>query len=249
MAINVLAIVQARMGSTRLPGKTLIDIEGKPLLEHVINRIRYSKMIEEIIIATTNEPEDKAIVNMAKKLQVKTYAGSSYDVLDRFYQVARLFEGKVIVRITADDPFKDPKVIDDIVNYFLSHPELNYVSNTIEPSYPVGIDVEVFSFEALKTAWENAKKSVEREHVTPYIIYNPGLFNIANYKNSKQLSYLRWTIDTKEDLQMTKEVYNRLYVEDKIFYMDDILQLLQKYPHISDINSSIEQFAIEPGVK
>lgn len=249
MAINVLAIVQARMGSTRLPGKTLIDIEGKPLLEHVINRIRYSKMIEEIIIATTNEPEDKAIVNMAKKLQVKTYAGSSYDVLDRFYQVARLFEGKVIVRITADDPFKDPKVIDDIVKYFLSHPELNYVSNTIEPSYPVGIDVEVFSYEALKTAWENAKGSAEREHVTPYIICNPSLFKISNYKSNKQLSYLRWTIDTKEDLQMTKEVYNKLYLKDKIFYMDDILQLLQKYPHISDINSSVKQLVIEPGVK
>ena len=249
MAINVLAIVQARMGSTRLPGKTLIDIEGKPLLEHVINRIRYSKMIEEIIIATTNEPEDKVIVNMAKKLQVKTYEGSSYDVLDRFYQVARLFKGKVIVRITADDPFKDPKVIDDIVKYFLSHPELNYVSNTIEPSYPVGIDVEVFSYQALKTAWENAKDSAEREHVTPYIIRNPSLFKIANYKSNKQLSYLRWTIDTKEDLQMTKEVYNKLYLKDKIFYMDDILQLLQKYPHISDINSSVKQLVIEPGVK
>ncbi len=244
MAVNVLAIVQARMGSTRLPGKTLIEIEGKPLLEHVINRIRYCKTINKIIIATTIKSEDKAIVRLTEKLQVETYTGSSEDVLDRFYQVASKYGGEVIVRITADDPFKDPNVIDEIVNYFLLHPGINYVSNTIEPSYPVGIDVEVFSYEALKKAWGAAERPREREHVTPYIFCNPGLFKVANYKNSEQLSHLRWTIDTKEDLQMTKEVYNKLYVKGEIFYMEDILQLLHKYPHISDINNGVEQLAI-----
>jgi len=244
MAVNVLAIVQARMGSTRLPGKTLIEIEGKPLLEHVINRIRYSKTIDDIIIATTTGPEDKAIVSMAEKLHVATYTGSSDDVLDRFYQAASLFSAKKIVRITADDPFKDPKVIDEIVNYFFSHPELDYVSNTIEPSYPVGIDVEVFSYEALKTSWQEAESFRDREHVTPYIWCNPSLFKVANYKHTQQLSHLRWTIDTKEDLQMTREVYKKLYVEDEIFNMNDILQLINKHPHISDINSGVEQLTI-----
>ena len=165
-------------------------------------------------------------------------------MLDRFYQGASKYGGEVIVRITADDPFKDPKVIDEIVNYFLLHPGINYVSNTIEPSYPVGIDVEVFSYDVLKKAWEEAESQTDREHVTPYIWRNPGLFKIINYKNSEQLSHLRWTIDSKEDLQMTKEVYKKLYVEDEIFYMDDILQLLHKYPHISDINRGVEQLAI-----
>ena len=144
MACKVIAIVQARMGSTRLPGKSLIVIEGRPLLEHIVNRVSYSKTIDEIIIATTTEPEDKPIVRLAEKLHVATYTGSSEDVLDRFYQAANLFGGKVIVRITADDPFKDPKVIDEIVNYYFSQSELDYVSNTIEPSYPIGIDVKFF---------------------------------------------------------------------------------------------------------
>ncbi len=246
MAVNVLAIVQARMGSIRLPGKTLIEIEGKPLLEHIINRIRYSKSIDKIIIATTTEPEDKAIVSLAEKLQVETYTGSSEDVLDRFYQAASLFGAKEIVRITADDPFKDPKVIDEIVNYFFSHPELDYVSNTIEPSYPVGIDVEVFSYKALKTSWQEAESPRYREHVTPYILCNPNLFKVANYKYTGQLSHLRWTIDTKEDLQMTREVYKKLYVEDGMFYMDDILKLLSKHTDISDINCNVEQLIIAP---
>jgi len=247
VADNVLAIIQARMGSTRLPGKTLIEIEGKPLLEHVINRIRYSKIIDEIIIATTTEPEDIAIVSLAKKLQVPTYTGSSEDVLDRFYQAASLFGGRVIVRITADDPFKDPAVMDEIVNYFFSHPEFDYISNTIKPSYPVGIDVEVFSYYALKTAWQNAEDPKDREHVTPYIYRNPGIFKLANYKYTKQLSHLRWTIDTKKDLQMAREVYKKLYVEDEMFYMADIMQLLKKYTYISDINRTVEQLMITPG--
>ena len=246
MARKVIAIVQARMGSMRLPGKSLIEIEGKPLLEHVINRIRYSKTIDEIIIATTTEPEDKAIINLAEKLNVATYTGSSDDVLDRFFQAASLFGGKVIVRITADDPFKDPVIIDTIVEYFIEHSELDYISNTIEPTYPIGLDVEVFSFLALEKAWQNAKSLPEREHVTPYIWCNPNLFKVANYKYTEQLSHLRWTIDTKEDLQMTREIYKRLYVKDGIFYMDDILQLLYKHTHISDINSGVEQLTIAP---
>ncbi len=244
MACKVIAIIQARMGSTRLPGKSLIEIEGKTLLEHIINRVRYSKTIDEIIIATTTNQEDKAIVNLVEKLKVKAYTGSSEDVLDRFYQTAIRFGGKVLVRITADDPFKDPKIIDEIVNYFFSHPELDYVSNTIEPTYPIGIDVEVFSFTALEKAWKEAKTMIEREHVTPYIWDNLGLFKIANIKNHANLSHLRWTIDNQKDLEMTRAVYKELYVEDEIFYMDDILQLLKKHTYISDLNSSVEQLSI-----
>lgn len=215
-------------------------------MEHIVNRVSYSKTIDEIIIATTTEPEDKPIVRLAEKLHVATYTGSSEDVLDRFYQAANLFGGKVIVRITADDPFKDPKVIDEIVNYYFSQSELDYVSNTIEPSYPVGLDVEVFSYDALKTSWQEAESPSYREHVTPYILCNPNLFRLANYKYTEKLSHLRWTIDTKEDLQMTRKVYKELYVEGGIFYMDDILKLISKHTHISDINCNVEQLIIAP---
>jgi spore coat polysaccharide biosynthesis protein SpsF len=244
MASKVIAVIQARMGSLRLPGKSLMEIEGKPLLEHIIDRIRYSKTIDEIIIATTTEHEDKAIINLAKKLQLKVYAGKIIDVLDRFYQAINLYGGEVIVRITADDPFKDPKIIDYIVNYYLLHPELDYVSNTIDPTYPIGIDVEVFSFKALKKAWREAKTKIAREHVTPYIWSNSGLFKIANIKHHIDLTNLRWTIDTKEDLEMAREVYKKLYDKDKIFYMKDILRLLKKDTYISNLNSNIKQIVI-----
>ncbi len=241
---KILAIIQARMGSSRLHRKTLVEIEGVPLLEHVVNRICHSKTINNTIIATTTKSEDKTIISLAEKLGIDVFAGSSRDVLDRYYQSATLFKGKIIVRITADDPFKDPKIIDEIVNYFLMNKKLDYVSNCIEPTYPIGIDVEVFKYEALKMAWEKAVSSQDREHVTPYIRRKQNLFNIANYKNNENLSHLRWTIDTAEDLKMAKEVYRKLYVEGEIFYMDEILKLIRKHPYISSINRNIKQVYI-----
>jgi len=239
--LMVLAIIQARMGSSRLPGKTLKKISGKPLLEHVINRIKYSETIDEIMVATTTNPEDKAIISLAEQQDILTYSGSTDDVLDRVYKAAKKGKADIIVRVTADDPFKDPTIIDKIVKYFITNPKVDYVSNTIEPTYPIGIDVEVFSFSALEKAWKEAKSLLEREHVTPYIWDNQGLFNIASIKNRTDLSHLRWTIDTKEDIEMTRAVYKILYKEGEIFLMNDILKFIERYPHVPAINSHIEQ--------
>jgi spore coat polysaccharide biosynthesis protein SpsF (cytidylyltransferase family) len=241
MAIEVLAIIQARMGSTRLPGKTLARIEGKPLLEHVINRVRFCESIDKIIVATTMNPEDKEIISVTERMGVETYAGSPEDVLDRFYKAAVLCDGKTIVRITADDPFKDPRIIDEIVEFYLAHQEYDYVSNTVKPTFPIGIDVEVFSFEALERAWQETESVTEREHVTPYIWRNPELFKTRNIENDTQLSHLRWTIDTEEDLVMAREVYRHLYVDGHIFYMQDILELLVGNKGIIEINSGVKQ--------
>jgi len=240
--MKIVAIIQARMGSTRLPGKTLVDIVGKPLLVHVIERIQASKTVNEIIVATTTNAEDQAILRLANQYHVSTYAGSVDDVLDRFYQAAKQVYADIIVRITADDPFKDPEVLDEIVKYFLSHPELDYVSNTIEPTYPEGLDIEVFSYKVLERTWEEAQLPSDREHVTPYIWKNPGKFRIANIKYKENLSHLRWTLDYEKDLFFARKVYSHL-CHKGVFLMNDILTLLQAEPGFSDINQGIERNA------
>lgn len=232
----IAAIVQARMGSTRLPGKVLKKIAGKPLLEHIIDRVRESHLIEKIVIATTIKSEDQVISQVATHLSVESYVGSENDVLDRFYQSAKTYHADIIVRITPDDPFKDPNVIDKIINYYLLHRgDVDYVSNTIYPTYPEGLDVEIFSFKALEKAWKEAKKPSEREHVTPYIWNHPELFRLANVENKKDLSHLRWTLDNERDLKFAREVYKTLY-KGNIFLMEDILNLLTENPELIEIN-------------
>lgn len=235
---KIVAIIQARMGSSRLPGKTLVDILGKPLLYHIVQRIKASKYIDEIIIATTTESIDQAIVKFAKENDLLFYMGSVNDVLDRFYNASIRVNADIVVRITADDPFKDPVIIDKVITYLITHPELDYASNTIKPTYPEGLDVEVLRFNALKNAYENAKLRSEREHVTPYVWKNPEKFNIANIENDKDLSYYRWTLDYEEDLEFVRKVYSGIY-KGEVFLLDDILFFLKENPHISNLNKGI----------
>lgn len=237
---RVIAIIQARTGSTRLPGKILADIAGKPLLVHVVNRVQASKTIDDIVIATTTCMEDTPVRELAFALGVKIYSGNAEDVLDRFYQAARQFSADIVVRITSDDPFKDPEVIDKITSYLITHNELDYVSNTIEPTYPEGLDVEAFRFRVLERAWQEARLPSEREHVTPYIWKNPNKFKIENIKNSIDYSHLRWTIDYYEDLCFAREIYNRLN-DKNVFLMQDILGVIQTELDLIRINSNIER--------
>ncbi len=234
--MRTVAIIQARMGSTRLPGKTLIEIAGRPLLGHVIDRVRASRSVEEVVVATTTEPADRAIVEFANTNGATCYCGSADDVLDRYYQAARNIGADVIVRITADDPFKDPAVIDLVVNSFLADRSLDYASNTLEPTFPEGLDVETIAREALDRAWHEAKLLSEREHVTPYIWKHLELFHVKNVRNSADLSDMRWTLDYEKDLRFTSEIYARLY-HGQVFGMDEILALLQKEPQLRQINS------------
>lgn len=232
----ITAIIQARTGSTRLPNKVLLDIAGKPLLEHVLDRVQASQLIDRIIIATTTSERDRVILEMAQRWGIASYTGSEADVLDRFYQAAKIYEAKTIVRITADDPFKDPEVIDRVLDYYLKYENsVDYVSNTITPTYPEGLDVEVFSFHALETAWRQARRASDRQHVTPYIWNQPQLFRLANITHNEDLSNLRWTLDTEADLEFTRKVYARLY-HGQVFLMADILTLLRAEPELSLIN-------------
>lgn len=240
--MRIVAIIQARMGSTRLPGKVLMDIGGKTMLAHVVDRTRRAKLLDKILVATTLNPHDERIIVECDRLGVLVFRGREEDVLDRYYQVAREYKADVIVRITSDCPLIDPEVIDTVVRYYLENrSKLDYVSNTLTRSYPRGLDVEVFPFNILERTWREAREAYQREHVTLYIYEHPEIFRLANVKNSEDLSYLRWTVDEEKDLEFVREVYKRLYKEDEVFLMQDILYLLKREPQLLEINKEIKQ--------
>lgn len=236
--MKVAAIVQARMGSTRLPGKVMKEIVGKPMLWHVIDRLKKAELIDSVIVATTNKEIDKSILQLAEDSGVAGYAGSEEDVLDRYYQAAKEFSVDTIVRITADCPLIDPKAVDKVIQRYLMG-DCDDAANTLKRTYPDGLDVEVFSFVALERAWKEARWASEREHVTPYIRKNPDKFRLANVENKVNLSHLRWSVDRREDLEFVRQVYKHLYQEGQVFYMEDILELLEKYPDLKQVNQEI----------
>ena len=242
MTVN--AIIQARCGSTRFPNKIFADIDGKPLLWHVVNRLKYSKMIDDIIIATTVYPIDDTIENWCNSESVKCFRGSENDVLNRYYCTSVAFPSDVIVRVTADDPFKDPEVIDKVIRKLIDE-KLDLVTNNFPPSFPEGLDCEAFTFKVLEFMEKTTQDSFEREHVTQYVYHNPNLFNIGNVVSEVQLSSYRWTIDNKEDYEMVKAVYaNREKGSKGILLMNEILDILSKNPDISKINSHVNRSAM-----
>lgn len=237
---KVAAIIQARVGSTRLPAKIFMRLCGKPFIHHVVARLRKSRTLDEIILATTTHPGDDRLERWARRNKVPVFRGSETDVLSRFYECAAKHEVDTIVRITADDPFKDPRVLDAVVEMFRRW-RLDFAYNNKPPSFPEGLDIEVLSFKALETAYRNAKDPFEREHVTPYLYRHPELFRQKNYVNRSNFSGFRWTVDTPADLRMAREVYRSLYPKKKVFLMPDILGLLKQKPSLSAINAGVRR--------
>ncbi|PKP60156.1 MAG: acylneuraminate cytidylyltransferase [Candidatus Altiarchaeales archaeon HGW-Altiarchaeales-2] len=237
---KIVAIIQARMGSTRLPGKVLKEVSGKPLLWHVINRVKKAKLIDQIVLATTDKKEDLKLIELASETCIESYAGSEEDVLDRYFQAATKYKADIIVRITSDCPLIDPRVIDKVIKHFLSD-NFDYVANAniIKCTYPDGLDVEVFSYDALKKAFSGAKLTSEREHVAPYIRDHTEIFKIGSVENDEDISHLRWTVDEERDLEFVREIYKRLYKEGGMFYMENVLELIKKTPELIEINSKI----------
>lgn len=242
MSKKVIAIIQARMGSTRLPGKVLMNIKGKTILHHVVDRVKEAKKIDEVIVATTTLDKDNAIVEELKKINCNYYRGSEENVLDRYYNAAKTYEGDIIIRITSDCPLIDPNLIDEMIDYYLSH-DYEMVTNAGVDmkyrTYPRGLDTEIFSFDALETAWKMANKEYQKEHVTLYIYESES--NIYYFKNKIDLSKYRLTVDTKEDFRLIKEIYENLYIDGKYFYLDDIIKLMLENPQLYEINKNIEQ--------
>lgn len=236
------AIIQARMGSTRLSGKVMKEIKGQSILQHVIERVRQSKLVDEIVIATTVHKQDNVIENESLKHDVKVFRGSEDDVLSRYYYAAKENAIDLVIRITSDCPLIDPFVMDDVINSFLtSDYEIvsNAGSNLSQRTFPRGFDVEVFSFGILEKAFSNAKETYQREHVTPYIYENSE--KVFYYKNNIDYSKYRWTLDTEEDFELISEVYDRLYKGEHNFYLNEIIELFNREPDLYQINVHIEQ--------
>jgi len=234
----VIAILQARMGSSRLPNKVLRKIKGKTLLELYVNRVKESHLIDKIVIATTTNPNDTLIQKIASDLGIECFRGSEDDLLDRYYQCAKKYNADIVVRVTPDDPFVDYRVIDRAVQIFRDN-EVDFVTNHFDPTYPEGLDVEVYSIDALEKSWREASLLSEREHVFPYIQNHQDQFKIINFKQDTDYSHLRWTIDYECDFEMTKRIYDHLYDKKRIFLQEDIVRLLENHPEIAELNAHI----------
>ena len=242
--MKVNAIIQARCGSKRFPNKVFSDIDGRPLLWHVVNRLTYAELIDEIIVATTGNRIDDSIENWCQKENVKCFRGSENDVLNRYYCASLTYPSDVIVRITADDPFKEPKVMDEVIEKLVKE-NLDLVTNNYPPSFPEGLDCEAFTYKTLEKMEKSTKDEFEREHVTQYVYHNPDLFKIGNVKSDRQLSDYRWTIDTNEDYAMVKAIYEkRTSNSTGILLMDEILEILERYPELIKLNSNITRSAM-----
>jgi spore coat polysaccharide biosynthesis protein SpsF (cytidylyltransferase family) len=226
------------MGSTRLPGKVMADVAGKPLLKHVLDRVGRIHGVDQVVLATASSEQARPLIQLAKDCTVEVFVGSENDVLDRYYQAALAFTAEAIVRITADCPLLDPAVSSCVVERFVQG-TYDYVSNIHPPSFPDGLDTEVFSFWALERAWREGILASEREHVTPYIWKNHGKFRIFNVANDRDLSSLRWTVDESADLEFVRAVYSRLSQNASPFGMQKVLGLLSEHPEIQSINQDI----------
>ena len=232
-------IVQARTSSSRLPKKVLLEIEDKKtILDFVIMQLKSCKNIDKIVIATTDLSEDDVIVDASKNLNVKCFRGNINDVLDRYYQCANKFGFSTIVRIPSDKPLIDPQIVDDVIEKYKIN-SYDYISNFQPYSFPYGTEVEIFSFKALETAWNNARLPSEREHVTPYIIHNQDIFSKYNVTNSKNLSNFRWAVDRQDDLILVRKIVSM--IKKRPILLTDILSIMNEHPELSEINKKVKR--------
>ena len=241
------AIVQARMGSTRLPGKIMMSVRNKPLLHYHINQVLQSKKIDKLIIATTNLPQDDEIVKFVNLCGIEVYRGNEDDVLDRYFHCAKELKLDVIIRISSDCPLIDPEIIDKCVKKF-ENENFDYLSNVhkkingnwiYDPcGFPSGFAVEVFTFNALENAWKNAKKLSDREHVTQYILDNPKKFKIAGLENQENFSDLRLTLDYQVDFDLIKIIIEKFPINE-IFTLKKLVSFFKNYPELKEINANI----------
>lgn len=243
------AIIQARMSSTRLPGKVMMKINDLPMIHYVINQTKAARLIDDVIIATTNDARDKKIVEYCIKNKIKYFRGSNEDVLDRYYKCAKKFKCNPVIRISSDSPLIDPTVIDRTIKKFMNN-SYDYTSTNIKKkngkwvnsacNFPQGMVVEVSTFKALEKAWKEAKKPSEREHVFPYVQFNPKLFKISNVENRVNLSSIRCTVDRKNDIIFVREIYSRISPKKKFVLIRDIRKIIRNVPDLVNINKNIK---------
>ena len=234
----IIAIIQARMGSTRLPGKVLLPLAGKPVIEHVIDRVRSSSLVDEVIVATSIESVNLPLVSHVAALGIKVFVGSENDVLDRFWQAIRLTTAVHVVRITADCPLLDSTVIDSVIQEHIESGN-DYSTNTEPPTWPDGLDVEIMKCSALEIAWRESTEQGDREHVTPFIRKNKNRFRIGNIRSNVDLSDHRWTLDQEEDYKFLVNIFDNLGGGGVEFTTQQVLDFLHANPEVVQINSGI----------
>ncbi|MDH3459498.1 MAG: glycosyltransferase family protein [Burkholderiaceae bacterium] len=242
-------IIQARMESTRLPGKVLAPIAGRPMLSYQIERLRRCRTVDRIVVATTTLPADNAIVALCDSEGVECTRGSKEDVLSRYAHAARTFNASTVVRVTSDCPLIEPTLVEDAIAMFLSGDSYDYLSNMIEPTWPYGMAVEVMSRKALDEAHAEARDLAEREHVTPFLYWRPKRYRLKSLTMQPDLSEHRWTVDTREDLELVAKILTTLYPRKPDFDMNDVLSLLQDNPSWVRINRHVQQKSVVPTSK
>jgi spore coat polysaccharide biosynthesis protein SpsF len=260
--LKITAIIQARMSSSRLPGKVLLDIGGQPMLARVVQRARRARLVDQVAVATTCEASDDPVAGLCAQAGYDCYRGSQNDVLDRYFQAACRFSGDVIVRLTADCPVIDPGVIDRTLAAFLGmeadpdaiRPEnfeqlsWDFAANRLPPpwgrTYPIGLDTEVCTFQALRRAWQEASQPYQREHVMPYLYDTAGRFRVLLVNHEQDYGNLRWTVDTAEDLEVLRRIYAAFEGRDDFSWLE-VLDLFQQHPELAQINAQVHHKSMQ----
>ena len=237
--MKITAIIQARMGSTRLPGKVLMDLGGETVLCRVVRRLRRASMIQEVAVATTESPRDEPIIEACRQLGVAYFCGPEQDVLDRYFRAVQQFGSDAVVRITSDCPLIDPELVDQVVDSFVAH-HADFGCNVLPRKYPRGLDTEVFTAEALRKVWQLSDQPHQREHVTSLFYERPGSFRHATVSGEQDYSCYRWTLDTPEDLCLIRAIYSHFEHRDD-FAWREVLALMERLPELASLNAHIEQ--------
>lgn len=242
--MKIVAVIQARMGSTRLPGKVMRQLVGMPMLVRDVRRVERAQTVRGVVVATTTEPMDDVICDVCEQHGWRCFRGSEVDVLDRYYRAAVAHRADVVVRITSDCPLIEPEVIDRVVGEFLRNAsETDYACNFLpRRTFPRGLETEVMSFAALERAWREDDNPAWREHVTPYIYRNPERFRILGVVNDLDCSEMRWTVDTLEDFEFVRRVYEHFGHDD--FTWHEVLALVEQHPEWRELNRHVEQKAV-----
>ena len=242
MSGRVVAIVQGRMGSTRLPGKVLLDIAGRPMLTRVMQRLDLATRLDARVVATSHLPQDDPIAELCDREGLRCFRGEPHDLLDRYYRAALEQQAEVVVRVTADCPLVDPGLVDQTVQAFQqADPPVDFVANRLprRRTYPIGLDTEVCSMTALEQAWRQATESHQREHVMPFFYEQPDRFRTLLLNYEEDLGELRWTVDTQEDLAFVREVYRRMAPRTEFGWLE-VLNLIRQHPDLAAINAHVE---------
>ena len=238
---HTVAIIQARMASSRLPEKVLLDIAGQPMIVRVVERLKRSNSVDRVVIATTTDPADDPIKDLCKEYGFTCYRGSQFNVLDRYFRAAQLYKAEIIVRITADCPMIDPREIDHVVQV-LFEKRVDFAANRLPPpwkrTYPIGLDTEVCTFQALECAWQEAERPEELEHVMPYLYTEKGRFRTSVIEYELDYGHHRWTVDTPEDLELARQVYAHFDGDDDFSWLD-VIDLFASHPELYLINAEV----------